>query len=671
MAPIAANEIPERGVPGRARALAVAGVFLLSAAGQLTLERTGATGNRAPVFFAVIAFAGAAGLAIAALRKGDFLPGPPRPLDVPRYRPALYAACLPGAIALLLALRFHWRSADGGGDPRPAGLWILGLGLLLLPGLWDWLRRPGPRTFAEKEERRRLVAAALFLFAFAFAIRVWGGIDRIPGWLDSDEASTGIDGRASFAGGLAALFGFWEMGNPNLTLVVSQLAARPFGEGLRALRLGSALLGSLAVVLLFDFGRRLVGRRVAFLAALLLSVNHVFVHFSRVGQIYIDTPFFAGLVLALVLRVLTGGSFLALTAAGIALGLGASTYISTEILPAVVAVTLLGWAMTLGWPARRVVPVAAFLAGLVVLTVAPMVATILRITPEIAYQRVPAISVLRPEGLEQLTTAYRATSARDAIGRHVLHTVGIFNFGSDHFKAYGADRPMNDAVTAALVPVAAVLLFWRLSSPLGWVSVVFTGAYLTGAVLLSASQPTFHRVLVVLLFSCLAVAWTVIGLTRALAASVRLPRWAPAALPLAVVGASAWLNLHYYFRELPLSRLTEAGFGVGKLTCRYAGTHTVIDVTSLVEHPYVSTDNRYPDLQCPGAKRLSIDRRAGLWAFPELTDAPRVVVIVPTAVESESPGQPRGYRLVRRTVDRSIRRPIDLPLSILEFERAP
>jgi 4-amino-4-deoxy-L-arabinose transferase-like glycosyltransferase len=666
MATIAATQASRR-ASTRARALAVVGVFLLAAAGQLALERARANGTRPPVF-AAVAFAAAAGLAIASLRKGDFLPGPPRALEVPRYPPALYAACLPGATFLLLALFLQSRSADGGGDSRPAKLWLLGLSVLLLPGLWAWFRSPSRQ---DKQDHRRFLAAALLLFAFAFAIRIWGGIDRIPGFLDSDEASTGIDGRAALGGGLGALFGFWEMGNPNLTLFVSQLAARPFGEGLRALRLGSALLGSLAVVLLFDLGRRLMGTRAAFLAALLLAVNHVFVHFSRVGQIYIDTPFFASLVLALLLRVLTGGSFLALTAAGIALGLGAATYISTEILPLLVLLTLLGWAMTLRWPARRVLPVAAFLAAVVLLACAPMVATILRISPEIAYQRVPAISVLRPEGLRQLAGAYGAGSVREAVGEHALRTIGIFNFGSDYFKAYGANRPMNDAVTAALVPVAGVLLFWRLSLPLGWVSVLFTGAYLTGAVLLSASQPTYHRVLVVLLFSCLAVAWTLVGLTRALAASVNLPRWAPAALAFAVAGASAWLNLHYYFDESPLSRLTEARFGVGTLTCRYAGTHTVIDATALDGHEYVLRENAYPDLQCPGVKRLRIESAARLWAFPGLTDARRVVLFVPAAVESATPGQPRGYRLVRRTVDRSIRRPVDLPLAVLEFERVP
>lgn len=671
MASIAATEIAERRAAGRARSLAALGVFLLAGAGQLALERAHAHDTPPPLLFAAIAFAGAAGLAIAALRKTAFLPDPPRPLEVPLYTSKLYAACLPGAVCLLVALVLHGRSAEREGDTRSAMLWLLGLGLLVLPGLWDWLRRPGPQTRQERRDRRRLAAAALFLFAFAFAVRVRGGIDQVPGFLDSDEAFTGIDGRASFARGPAELFGFWEMGNPNLTLFVSQLAARPFGEGLRALRLGSALLGSLAVVLLFDFGRRLVGTQAALLAALLLAVNHVFVHFSRVGQIYIDTPFFASLVLALVLRVLTGGSFLALTAAGIGLGLGAATYISTEILPLVVAVTLLGWAMTFRWPARRVLPLAAFLAAAAVLACAPVVATILRITPEIAYQRVPAISVLRPEGLPQLVSAYRAGSVPEAIGRHVVHAIGIFNLGSDHFKAYGADRPMNDPVSAALVPVAAALLFWRLSSPVGWMSVVFAGAYLTGGVLFVASPPSYHRVAVVLLFSCLAVAWTLVGLTRALVASRRFPRWAPTALACVVVAASAWLNLRFYFGQSPVSRLTEARFGVGTLICRHAGAATVIDATALEVHGYIPRKSSYAELDCPDVKVIRIDDPARLRAWPELTGDQRVVLLVPTGAEPADPGWPPGYRLVRRTVDRSIRRPAALPISVLEFEREP
>jgi hypothetical protein len=280
--------------------------------------------------------------------------------------------------------------------------------------------------------------------------------------------------------------------------------------------------------------------------------------------------------------------------------------------------------------------------------------------------------VLRPDGLRQLTDSYQAGSAREAIGEHVLRTIGIFNFGSDHFKAYGATRAMNDAVTAALVPVAYVLLFSRLSSPLGWMCVVFTGAYLAGGALLSASQPTYHRISVILLFSSLGIAWTLIGLARALAANVGIRRFLSAAMVIAVVGASAWLNLHYYFRELPQIHLTEAGLGVGRLICRYAPTHTVIDATVLDGHAYARTENQYLDLQCPGATRLRVDTAARLWDFPELPNAgARAVLIVPTVVESANPGSPIDYRLVRRSVDTSIQTPAELSLSVLEFERGP
>jgi len=667
MTEIAEAEIVKTRSSRRARVLAVVGVFGLAAAGQLLLERARASSSRPPVLLVVVAFAGAAALAIRLFRAGESLPGPPQRLSPPRFPGALYAACLPGAACLGLALYLYLRAPAS--SPRPARLWIIGLGLLLLPGAWDWLGRFRRRPAGSGRESRRFVAAAVLLFAFAFAIRIRGGIDRIPGWIDDDEAATAIDGRATTALGTAALFGFWDMGNPRMTLVVSQLAARPFGEGLRALRLGSALLGSLTVVLLFDFGRRLVGSRTAFLAALLLAVNHTFLHWSRVGQIYIDTPFFASLALALLLRVVTGGSFLALIGAGIALAIGAVTYIPTEILPALVVLTVVGWAIVLHWPARRVLPVVGFLVAVVALTCAPMVATILRISPEIAFQRIPAISLLRPEGLRVLTDSYRAGSEREAIAEHALRTIGIFNFGWDQFKAYGAHRALHDAATAALVPVAFALLLWRLSTPLGWLCAVFTGAYLAGGVLFCASPPTYHRVSVVLLFSCLAVAWTLVGLTRAVEAPFPAGRWIPAAVTVAVVGASAWLNLHFYFREEPRIFRLDAGMGVGRLICRYAPTRTVFDATVLDGRAYAPAENQYPAIECPAAKRLRIDAAARLWEFPERTDAVRVAVIVPTAVETANPGSPRGYRLVRRSVDRSVQSPENLAISVLEFER--
>jgi 4-amino-4-deoxy-L-arabinose transferase-like glycosyltransferase len=632
--------------------------LILAAAGQALLEAARIRNARPDWILAAAAFLGAGALAVAAFRRSDVLPRPPLPLEPPRHPPGLYLACLPGAACLAIAAFLHWRSPAR--DASAAKLWIVGLVLTLLPGLWDSIRRSSSRT--SSGEALRLAGAAGLLFAVAFTVRIAGGIDRIPGWIDVDEWSTGTDGRAAFSEGAGGIFEFWGMGNPRMTLLVSQLAAWPFGDGLRALRLGSALLGSLTVVLLFDFGRRLVGVPAAFAAALLASANHVLVHWSRVGQIYVDTPFFTSLVLALLLRAVTGGSFLVLTGAGIAMALGAVTYLPTVLLPALGLLALAGWAIVLHWPGRRILGPALFLAALTVLVVAPIGLTIARISPEDAFQRIPSIALLRAEGPAILADAYQSASHRGAIAEHVLRTLGVFQFGSDWFHAYGAHRSLLDPITAALAPIAFALLLARLSTPLGWVVVLFVGAYLTGGVLLLSTPPTYHRIAVVVLFACLVEGWALIGLAR-WSMERGMLRWTAGALAGAVVLGSAWLSLHHYFCEEPRIRRIDAGMGVGRWICRYARTHTVIDATGVA-------DDRFAGLECPEARPLRSEADADrLEALLESERPARAVVILPASVEIGETGPSRSYRLTRRSVDRSIGYPAELPLSILELER--
>lgn len=630
--------------------------MILAAAGQALLEHARDRGTRPDGIPVAAAFVGAGALAVAAFRRSDVLPQPPRPLELPRHPARLYLGCLPGAVCLALASCLHLGSPAR--DASAARLWILGLVLLLLPGLWVSLRRFSFRT--PTGETLRLAAAAGLLFTLAFAIRVAGGIDRIPGWIGVDEWATGIDGRAAFAEGPRGIFEFWGMGNPRMTLLVSQLAAWPFGDGLRALRLGSALLGSLTVVLLFDFGRRLVGAPAAFVAALLAAVNHVLLHWSRVGQIYVDTPFFTSLTLALLLRAVTGGSFLALTGAGIVMALGSMTYIATLILPVLALLTLAGWAILLHWPGRRTLPAVAFLAAIVVLAVAPMAITVSRLSPEIAFQRIPAIALLLPEGPAILADSYQVESVRGAIAEHVLRTVGVFNFGSDWFHAYGTRRSLLDPLTAALAPIGFALLLVRFSSVLGWVVILFVGAYLAGGALLLSTPPTYHRIAVVVLFACLVVGWALAGLARWWMEQ-GAPRWKPAVLAGIVVVGSAWQNLNHYFREESEIRGVDAGMVVGRWICRYASTHTVIDTTG-------SSDDRYMRLECPEARPIRLEANR-LEAFLESARPAKAVVILPTSVEASQAARPGNYRLVRRSLDRSISYPAGLPLSIIEFER--
>lgn len=63
------------------------------------------------------------------------------------------------------------------------------------------------------------------------------------------------------------------------------------------------------------------------------------------------------------------------------------------------------------------------------------------------------------------------------------------------------------------------------------------------------------------------------------------------------------------------------------------------------------------------------DRIGQLWETDRVTQAEKVVLIVPEAVEQGHPGQPRGYRIVRRYVDDRIGAPERLPLTVIELQR--
>src|SRR4029453_498349 len=100
--------------------------------------------------------------------------------------------------------------------------------------------------------------------------------------------------------------------------------------------------------------------------------------------------------------------FLVLTLAAIAIAIGTMTYIGTLILPVLVLLTLAGWAIILRWPKRRILAATAYLAGIVLLLIAPVAITVAQVTPEIALQRIPAIALLRPEGPSILAESYGA-----------------------------------------------------------------------------------------------------------------------------------------------------------------------------------------------------------------------------------------------------------------------
>jgi hypothetical protein len=642
------------------RALGALAAFALAFAAQGMLEETRltraeASGAVAPVFLA------AGVLAVAATwGRRDRLPGS-RPLAIVLPEGRWWWACLPGIGFLALAALFEGRFSH----QSVFSFWATGILALLAAGAAHAVatRQRRPLTAPADWPARYIALSYLALAAVALGMRTALDITRLPAFVQADEAAYGVYARDILGRNPFAWFDLYMVGMPNMQLVPFRMAQFVFGDSLWAIRMGGVLMGTLSVLCTFGFARRLIGNLPALTGALLLAVAHTHVHWSRTAQIFIETPAAAAVVLWLFTRAWTGGSLLSWLGAGVALGIGTQTYYASYILPLMLPVTALGWALSarVSWKSVLVMTLTVEVVALLVF--APVGKAMYR-RLELAATRPTFLFTLRPENLEGM-----GDNAIDALLGHAKKTVTMFNTGVDHGSDYAAQRSLVDAVTASMVPVAAAILLARLLTPAAWLCLTWVGAYLAIGVFLTAQPPSYHRIPTVLLFSSIAVAWTVAQLAGTIRERLRLPASTVALVCFAFTLAAGASNAYYYFHEFRLTRPTLHTMGLTRLVCGYAETHTVIDATTLDGREFVPTHNVFLYLECPGAKRIRSDKTASLWNVAALTDDERVVLIVPVEVLKSHPGKPQGYRVTKHFVDENIKYPLPLPLAVYELER--
>ncbi len=182
--------------------------------------------------------------------------------------------------------------------------------------------------FELKFKREHLVL--LLLVAFSFSVRLFALPER-PSGFHPDEA-----GYVQFA-----ILHIFDPDNqegtinplrtgpdsqPILYSYVLYLNTVLFGWTIPGARMSSVLIGALAVAATFLLVDEMAGRRPAWLAAVLMSVYHYHVHWSRLALSNIWTTFLPPLALALFLRGWRKGNPIGALLAGICLGLSAHVY---------------------------------------------------------------------------------------------------------------------------------------------------------------------------------------------------------------------------------------------------------------------------------------------------------------------------------------------------------
>ena len=158
----------------------------------------------------------------------------------------------------------------------------------------------------------------------------------------NDEGWMGVSGRFIPENIYAKFFSVGWGTQPILTFAPTALSLALLGQTIFAVRIVSAIEGTLTVLFLYLAGRELFNRRVAFLAAVVLAALPVHIHFSRLGFNNIITGMFAALLAWLVFRALRKGKISAYLWAGLATGSAIYTYLGTRLAIAL-AVGILGY----------------------------------------------------------------------------------------------------------------------------------------------------------------------------------------------------------------------------------------------------------------------------------------------------------------------------------------
>ena len=143
------------------------------------------------------------------------------------------------------------------------------------------------------------ISLLLLILALTLFLRVYRLTD-VPSGLHGDEAVFGIDARRILHEGYIGPFSPLALGQPTGPMYLAALSVWRFGNTIFAVRLVSALMGTLTVMLLFVVARRSYGDRAALWSAALLAVQGWHLHYSRIGFPIASWPFsvllFAGVL---------------------------------------------------------------------------------------------------------------------------------------------------------------------------------------------------------------------------------------------------------------------------------------------------------------------------------------------------------------------------------------
>lgn len=206
-----------------------------------------------------------------------------------------------------------------------AAAWLAAIIVLFLSSLRFPLNPSGLRLPG------REIAAVLGVFLLGAFLRI-AFLDSIPWLLTGDEGSAGLSAVGFLTGDHNNLFNTGWFAFPSLYYFLQSIPIRILGNTTTALRLSSAIAGSLAVPVTYWAVRAGFSRKAALFASLYLAGFHFHIHFSRIGLNNIWDSFFFILAFGAAVRFSRNQGRFAAVLLGSAVGFCQYFYSSSKVL---------------------------------------------------------------------------------------------------------------------------------------------------------------------------------------------------------------------------------------------------------------------------------------------------------------------------------------------------
>ena len=334
----------------------------------------------------------------------------------------------------------------------------------------------------------------LLIFGLTAVLRFWN-LSEFPAMVHGDSAECGIQGLDILRGRVADVFGFSPWYSTPYPAHLPYTASMALvGNTVLGLRLPSAVVGTLCIVPLYFLVRGWLGVRAAQIATTLFALSHTAIHFSRIGLWNIQSLFLALVGFAFLAAALRKASTTLASFAGIAAGLGFSTYTGGRLI-LVVLVAVLALQLLFG-PRQRLFQVAGFVAAGVAVAVIPLVFNYFMDPEVFESDRAGSVFALAESTRGHVESATGETSPSGILRVQTVESLKGFFSQGDRSGQYGGPA-LASPITATLMLAGIFIALTRIRETESRIVFLWAGLGLLLGSILIIDPPSHTRLIVI------------------------------------------------------------------------------------------------------------------------------------------------------------------------------